>query len=391
MALRTARLGQFAFRRGFSTAKPAERPACPNFSSGPCTKRPGYDLASFDTSILGRSHRSKLGKTLLKQVLVDTKRILGIPEDYLVGIVPASDTGAYEMAMWSMLGERPVDMCYWESFGKGWFGDAASHLQLEGVTEHSADYGDLPDFSKTNPDHDICFTWNGTTAGVKVPNADWISENRTGLTFNDATSAAFAMDIQWDKVDVTTYSWQKVLGGEGGHGMLVLSPRAVERLESFTPPRPLPKIFRMVKKGKVDRSIFEGSTINTPSMLCVADYADALAWTDSIGGLPGLIAKSEANLKVLSDMVETTPWIHFLANDASTISNTSVCFKLDGVDAAQVKKMETLLSDEGVAFDINSYKDAPPGLRIWCGATVEQSDLEALVPWLKWAYNEVQN
>merc|ERR1712166_1536842 len=388
MALRTARLGQFAFRRGFSTAKPAERPACPNFSSGPCTKRPGYDIAALDQSVLGRSHRSKVGKSMLKQVIVDTKRILGIPEDYLVGIVPASDTGAYEMAMWSMLGERPVDMCYWESFGKGWFGDAASHLQLEGVTEHSADYGDLPDFSKTNPDHDICFTWNGTTAGVKVPNADWVSENRTGLTFNDATSAAFAMDIQWDKVDVTTYSWQKVLGGEGGHGMLVLSPRAVERLESFTPPRPLPKIFRMVKKGKLDRSIFKGSTINTPSMLAVADYADALGWADSIGGLEGLIAKSESNLSVMEEMVQQKDWIHFLAESKETRSNTSVCFTLD-LSPDQIKSMTALLEAEGVAYDIGAYRDAPPGLRIWCGATVQKADLEALVPWLQWAKDQV--
>lgn len=366
------------------------RPDCPNFSSGPCAKRPGYSLADLDVSTLGRSHRSKIGKGLLSQVIVDTKRILGIPEDYLVGIVPASDTGAYEMAMWNLLGERPVDLCYWESFGKGWYGDATAHLGLDGVTEISAEYGELPDFSKTDPTHDICFTWNGTTAGVKVPNADWISDTRTGITLNDATSAAFAMDIDWSKVDVTTYSWQKVLGGEGAHGMLILSPRAVERLESFTPVnRPLPKIFRMVKKGKVDRSIFEGSTINTPSMLAVADYADALQWADSVGGLQGMIEKSEANLGVMEDFVEATPWIHFLAKDKATRSNTSVCFTLD-LEPAQVKKMTALLEEEGVAYDIGAYRDAPAGLRIWCGATVEQSDLKALAPWLEWAYNQVK-
>merc|ERR1712070_583003 len=302
--------------RQFSTnAKPAELPACPNFSSGPCAKRPGYSLAALDQSSLGRSHRSKLGKAKLAEAIQQTKEVLEIPEDYLVGIVPASDTGAYEMAMWSMLGERPVDMCYWESFGKGWFGDAASHLQLEGVTEISAEYGDLPDFSKTNPDHDICFTWNGTTSGVKVPNADWISDNRTGLTFNDATSAAFAMDIDWNKADVTTYSWQKVLGGEGGHGMLILSPRAVERIESFTPDRPLPKIFRLTKGGKLQHSIFKGDTINTPSMLCVEDYLDALAWSESIGGLPALIERSQRNLSVIEKFVDENDWINFLAKD----------------------------------------------------------------------------
>eukprot|EP00656_Telonema_subtile_P011899 TRINITY_DN15945_c0_g1_i3.p1 TRINITY_DN15945_c0_g1~~TRINITY_DN15945_c0_g1_i3.p1 ORF type:complete len:295 (+),score=100.89 TRINITY_DN15945_c0_g1_i3:315-1199(+) len=292
------------------------------------------------------------------------------------------------MAMWSMLGQRPVDMCHWESFGKGWFGDAASHLKLQNVTEISADYGQLPDFSQTNKDHDICFTWNGTTAGVKVPNADWIAPDRTGLTFNDATSAAFAMDIDWAKVDVTTYSWQKVLGGEGGHGMLVLSPRAVERLESFTPERPLPKIFRMTKKGKVDRSIFEGATINTPSMLAVADYADALGWADANGGLQGLIQKSQDNLSVMEDMVDSTPWIHFLAKETCTRSNTSVCFTLD-LEPAQVKQMTALLEQEQVAFDIDAYRDAPAGLRIWCGATVEKQDLQALVPWLHWAHKQV--
>merc|ERR1712159_123482 len=285
MFSRTTDVSRQLFRRAMST-KPAERPACPNFSSGPCAKRPGYSLASLDTSALGRSHRSKLGKKKLADAIAQTKEVLGIPSDYLVGIVPASDTGAYEMAMWSMLGARPVDMCYWESFGKGWFGDATSHLKLKDTREFTAGYGELPDLSQVDPSHDVCFTWNGTTSGVCVPNADWISDDRTGITMNDATSAAFAMDIDWSKVDVTTYSWQKVLGGEGAHGVLILSPRAVERLETYTPKnRPLPKIFRMVKKGKVDGAIFTGATINTPSMVCVEDYLDALQWAQSQGGL----------------------------------------------------------------------------------------------------------
>jgi len=294
------------------------------------------------------------------------------------------------MAMWSMLGERPVDMCFWESFGKGWFGDAASHLKLEGVREISAGYGELPDFSQVDQSHDVCFTWNGTTSGVCVPNADWISDDRTGLTFNDATSAAFAMNIDWKKVDVTTFSWQKVLGGEGAHGVLILSPRAVERLESYTPEgRPLPKIFRMVKKGKVDGALFTGATINTPSMLCVEDYLDALKWSKSIGGLEGLIAKSQANLAVIEKFVAEESWISFLAKDSATRSSTSVCLELD-IDADKVKKLVSMLEAEDVAYDIGAYRDAPAGLRIWCGATVEASDLEALLPWLKWAYNEVK-
>lgn len=373
-----------------AVAKPAERPASPNFSSGPCAKRPGYSLANLDDSCLGRSHRSKLGKAKLAQAIADTKEVLGIPEDYLVGIVPASDTGAYEMAMWSMLGERPVDICHWESFGKGWFGDATSHLKLENVREITAEYGHLPDLSQVDPSHDVCFTWNGTTSGVRVPNADWISDDRTGITMNDATSAAFAMDIDWKKVDVTTYSWQKVLGGEGAHGVLILSPRAVARLESYTPEnRPLPKIFRLVKKGKVDMSIFEGSTINTPSMLCVEDYLDALAWCKSLGGLKGVMAKSQANLAVVEKFVGEESWISFLAKDPAHRSNTSVCLELD-IDADKVKKLVSLLDTEGVAYDIGAYRDAPAGLRIWCGATVEASDLEALMPWLKWAYEQVK-
>lgn len=375
--------------------KPSIKPRNPEFSSGPCKKRPGYDLAALRTDVLGRSHRSKLGKSRLKKAIEDTKRILGVPEDYLVGIVPASDTGAYEMAMWSMLGERPVDACYWESFGKGWKEDTIKHLQLKEKTrEFHAEYGHLPDLSQTNADHDILFTFNGTTSGVRVPNLDWISADRKGLTFNDATSAAFAMDIDWPKVDVTTYSWQKVLGGEGAHGILILSPRAVERLETFDSKRPLPKIFRMTKKDKtgkvvVDRGIFQGDTINTPSMLCVEDYIDALQWADSIGGLPGLIKRSKENLSVLEGFVAKNPWMHFLAQDPTIRSNTSVCLTLD-LTKDQVKKFVSLLESEGVAYDIGAYRDAPDGLRIWCGATVEKEDLEMLLPWLKWAYETVQ-
>lgn len=297
---------------------------------------------------------------------------------------------AYEMAMWSMLGERPVDIFHWESFGKGWFTDATSHMKLDGVREFTAAYGELPDFNQANPNHDICFTWNGTTSGARVPNADWISDDRTGITMNDATSAAFAMDINWSKVDVTTFSWQKVLGGEGAHGVLILSPRAVDRLESFVPEaRPLPKIFRMVKKGKVDRSIFEGATINTPSMLCVEDYLDALNWCNDIGGLPALMSKSKANLAVIEKFVDEEPWMSFLCKDPVNRSNTSVCLQLD-LEPDKVKKMVSLLESEDVAYDIGAYRDAPAGLRIWCGATVEESDLQALMPWLKWAYYEVQ-
>jgi phosphoserine aminotransferase len=319
---------------------------------------------------------------------------LGLPEDYLVGIVPASDTGAYEMAMWSMLGERPVDACYWESFGQGWKADAISHLKLKDTREFKAEYGELPNFAATNPDHDILFTFNGTTSGVRVPNLDWISDNRQGLTFNDATSAAFAMDIDWAKADVTTYSWQKVLGGEGAHGVLILSPRAVQRLERFKPDRPLPKIFRMTKKDKdgktiVDKAIFQGDTINTPSMLCVEDYIDALSWADSIGGLKGLIKRSKSNLAVLEKFVAENDWMSFLAKDPTIRSNTSVCLTLK-LNKDQVKRFVALLESEGVAYDIGAYRDAPDGLRIWCGATVEREDLEALLPWLKWAYETVQ-
>lgn len=375
------------------STRPAVRPQSPEFSSGPCKKRPGYSLQALRTDVLGRSHRSKLGKSRLKKAIEDTKRILGLPSDYLCGIVPASDTGAFEMAMWGMLGERPVDACYWESFGKGWKEDALKHLKLPQVREFTADYGKLPDLKATNPDHDIMFTYNGTTSGVKVPNLDWVSADRTGLTFNDATSAAFAMDIDWAKADVTTFSWQKVLGGEGAHGMLILSPRAVQRLENFKIDRPLPKIFRMTKKDKngklsLEKGIFEGDTINTPSMLCVEDYLDALQWADSIGGLDGLIAKSGKNLQVLEKFVAENDWMSFLAADASTRSNTSVCLTMKlGKD--QVKRFVALLEAEGVAYDIGAYRDAPDGLRIWCGATVDEADLQALLPWLKWAYETV--
>lgn len=349
-----------------------------------------------DKRTLGRSHRSKIGKERLALAISETKRILQVPDDYLVGIVPASDTGAYEMAMWNMLGERNVDICYWESFGKGWFSDAISHLKLResGITvnEFSADYGLLPDLGKTNPENDICFTFNGTTSGVRVQDGcEFISDARTGLTLCDATSACFAMRMPWQKLDVTTYSWQKVLGGEGAHGVLILSPRAVERLESYVPPnRPLPKIFRMTKKGKVDGSIFTGATINTPSMLCVEDYIDALQWADSIGGVDGLVKLSLDNLAVIEDFVATNPWIEFLAVDPSTRSSTSVCLKLD-LTADQIKKFVSLLEKEGVALDIGGYRDAPPSIRIWCGSTVEKEDVAALMPWLKWAYEEVKS
>jgi phosphoserine aminotransferase len=368
--------------------KPNTKPNNPNFSSGPCSKRPGYSLDQLQIETLGRSHRSSLGKKALGLACTETAEILGLPEGYRVGVVPASDTGAVEMIMWSVLGQRPVDIFAWESFGRGWLTDAAKQLKLENLNSYTADYGALPDMSQANPDNDCIFTWNGTTSGVKVPNADWISDDRTGLTICDATSAVFAMDMPWEKLDVVTYSWQKVLGGEGAHGMIILSPRAVERLESYCPPWPLPKIFRLTKGGKLIEGIFRGATINTPSMLCVADYLDALQWVRSIGGLPGAIAKSEANLAVIKAFVDSNSWIDFLAQEPDQISNTSVCLSLD-LDADQVKQMVALLAEEAVAFDIGAYRDAPAGLRIWCGATVEQSDVEALLPWLEWAYTEV--
>lgn len=368
--------------------KPTTKPNNPNFSSGPCSKRPGYSVENLQLETLGRSHRSSIGKKALGRACEQTAEILGLPEGYRVGVVPASDTGAVEMIMWSVLGARPVDIFAWESFGRGWLTDAVKQLKLDDLNNYTADYGLLPDLSQANPDHDCIFTWNGTTSGVKVPNADWISDDRTGLTICDATSAVFAMDMPWEKLDVVTYSWQKVLGGEGAHGMLILSPRAVERLESYTPPWPLPKIFRMTKAGKLIEGIFRGATINTPSMLCVADYLDALDWVESIGGLSAAIAKSESNLATIKQFVDSRSWIDFLAQQPEQVSNTSVCLSLD-LEADQVKELISLLAEESVAFDIGAYRDAPAGLRIWCGATVEQSDVEALLPWLEWAYNQV--
>jgi len=368
--------------------KPTVKPANPNFSSGPCSKRPGYELAALDSASLGRSHRSALGKARLQKAIDETSRLLGLPEGYRVGIVPGSDTGAMEMAMWSLLGQRPVDLFSWESFGAGWVTDVVKQLKLTDARSFVADYGDLPDFSQADPDHDTIFTWNGTTSGVKVVNADWISAKRSGLSICDATSAVFAMQIDWLKIDVATFSWQKVLGGEGAHGMLILSPRAIERLETHTPSWPLPKVFRLTNKGKLIDGIFKGATINTPSMLCVEDYLDALNWIDEIGGLPASINKSEENLAVLSKYVSENEWIDFLANDAKSCSNSSVCLQLQATPE-QISAMIKLLADEQVAFDIGAYKDAPAGLRIWCGATVEQSDLIALLPWLSWAYKQV--
>ena len=370
--------------------KPTVKPTRPNFSSGPCAKRPGYQLENLKSAPLGRSHRSALGKASLKKSIEETKRILNIPEDYHVGIVPASDTGAMEMVLWSLLGPRGVDVFFWESFGKGWAADIEKELKLTNVRIFKADYGKLPDLSQADFKNDVVFTWNGTTGGVKVPNGDWIPDNREGLTICDATSAVFAMDIPWQKLDVATYSWQKVLGGEAAHGMLILSPRAVQRLESYTPPWPMPKIFRMLKNGKLNAGIFEGSTINTPSMLCNEDYLDALAWVDSLGGLSALIERSEANLSVFEKFVETHPWIRFLAEEKEIRSNTSVCFTIE-LDPDQVKALVKLLEKEDAAYDCGAYRDAPPGLRFWCGATVETSDIEKLLPWLEWAYEEVRN
>jgi phosphoserine aminotransferase len=367
-------------------SKPTVKPRNSNFSSGPCSKRPGYSLDQLDQSTLGRSHRSTIGKAALERACVDTATLLGLPEGYRVGVVPGSDTGAVEMAMWSLLGERSVDVLQWESFGKGWLTDATKELKLS-VNAHEADYGLLPDLSKVNFDNDVIFTWNGTTSGVKVPNGDWIPSDRKGLVICDATSAVFAMELPWEKLDVITYSWQKVLGGEGAHGMLILGPRAVERLETYKPAWPLPKLFRMTSGGKLVEGIFKGDTINTPSMLAVADYLDALDWVKRIGGVSQTIARSNANLSVLKNFVAANDWIDFLAQTPDTVSNTSVCFKLKATPE-QVKAMIKLLEKEGVAYDIGAYRDAPPGLRIWCGATIDSADLELLLPWLTWAYQE---
>ncbi len=376
-------------------SKPELRPANSQFSSGPCTKRPGWSLENLKDAPLGRSHRAPAGKSKLKSAIDMTREILGLPDDYRIGIVPASDTGAMEMAMWSLLGARGVDMVSWESFGAGWVADVTKQLKLDDINSIDAPYGELPDFGKVDFDRDVVFTWNGTTSGVRVPNANFIPANRQGLTICDATSAAFAQDLDFSKLDVTTFSWQKVLGGEAAHGMLILSPRAVERLENYTPPWPMPKIFRLTKGGKLIGGIFSGATINTPSMLCVEDYLDALGWAKSIGGLEGLIARADANTAAVTAYVDDHNWLDFLAVDTQTRSNTSVCLVISDPtiqalaadqQAKFAKGIVALLEAEGVAFDIGAYRDAPSGFRIWCGGTVEASDIEALMPWLGWAF-----
>ena len=378
------------------TAKPDVRPNNTHFSSGPCSKRPGWTLEALSDAPLGRSHRAKVGKAKLKQAIDLTREILNVPADYRIGIVPASDTGAVEMALWSLLGERGVDMLSWESFGAGWVTDVDKQLKLKDVRKFEADYGLLPNLSEVDFDRDVVFTWNGTTSGVRVPNADFIPADRKGLTICDATSAAFAQDMDFTKLDVVTFSWQKVLGGEGGHGMLILSPRAVARLESYTPAWPLPKIFRMTKGGKLIEGIFTGETINTPSMLCVEDYIDALNWAKSVGGLKALMARADANAKVIFDFVDANDWIDNLAVNPATRSNTSVCLKIVDLavtaldadaQAAFAKGIVSILEKEGVALDIGAYRDAPSGLRIWAGATIDEADMRALMPWLSYAFN----
>jgi phosphoserine aminotransferase len=379
-------------------AKPAMRPARPEFSSGPCAKRPGWSLDQLQNAVLGRSHRSKIGKARLKEAIDRTRDVLQVPADYLIGIVPASDTGAMEMAMWSMLGARPVQIIAFESFGKDWVTDVVKQLKLKDVEVLDAPYGRLPDLARVRKTDDVIFTWNGTTSGVRVPNADFIADDREGVVICDATSATFAQDIDFRKLDVVTFSWQKALGGEAAHGVLILSPRAVARLESYAPPWPMPKIFRMTKGGKVGLDLFEGATINTPSMLCVEDYIDALKWATGLGGLEALRRRSYRNLEVLEAWVAKTPWVEFLAEDKAIRSNTSVCLKVvdprvtglsDDAQADFAKKLASALEKEGVALDVGGYRDAPPGLRIWCGATVEASDVEALTPWLDWAFEAV--
>ncbi|NBR30818.1 MAG: phosphoserine transaminase [Sphingomonadaceae bacterium] len=369
--------------------KPVRKPARPFFSSGPCAKPPGWDASKLKTECLGRSHRAKIGKSRLQLAIDLTRAVLQVPDTHHIGIVPGSDTGAVEMAMWSMLGARPVTMLAWESFGEGWVTDVVKQLKLD-ATVVKAPYGDLPDLNAVDPAHDVVFTWNGTTSGVRVPNGDWISDRREGLTFADATSAVFAYDMPWDKLDVTTFSWQKVLGGEGAHGILILGPRAVERLESYTPAWPLPKIFRMTKGGKLIDGIFKGETINTPSMLAVEDVIFALEWAQSLGGLSGLMARSNANAAALDKIVADRDWLGHLAADPATRSKTSVCLTVDGADADFIKKFAGLLEAEGAAYDIAGYRDAPAGLRIWCGATVDTADIEALGPWLDWAYAQMK-
>lgn len=378
---------------------PEVRPQNPQFSSGPCTKRPGWSLEALNDAALGRSHRASIGKSKLKHAIDLTRTVLGVPDDYRIGIVPASDTGAFEMAMWSLLGERPVSMVAWESFGSGWVTDVVKQLKLADASIHTAPYGEIVDMAALDYDHDVAFTWNGTTSGVKMPNGDMIPNDRQGLTLCDATSAAFAQNLPFEKLDVVTFSWQKVMGGEAAHGMLILSPRAVERLENYTPAWPLPKIFRLTKGGKLIEGIFEGATINTPSMLCVEDYIDTLEWGQSLGGRDALLARCDANAQILHDWVDQTHWVQNLAVDPQTRSNTSVCLSIVDPDIAAldetdqrafVKRMTTCLEKEGVALDIGGYRDAPPGLRVWTGATVEKSDLEALTPWLDWAFEQAR-
>jgi len=374
---------------------PAARPARPNFSCGPCAKHPGWQLQDLQDAPVGRSHRAGASKAKLKRAIDLTREVLRVPQDYRIGIVPGSDTGAVEMALWSLLGQRGVDVFAWESFSKCWVNDIVEHLKLADARAFVADYGEIAELARADFDRDIVFAWNGTTSGVRVPNADWIAADRNGLTICDATSAAFAQELDWGKLDATTFSWQKALGGEAAHGMLILSPRAVERLQTYTPPWPLPKLFRLTHGGKLIGAIFEGETINTPSLLCVEDYIDALNWAKSLGGLDALIARADANSKALGDWVARTPWVDFLAADPSIRSNTSVCLKVvdpavmalaPATQAAFAKALENLLEKENVAFDIGAYREAPPGLRIWCGATVETSDIEALTPWLDFAF-----
>jgi phosphoserine aminotransferase len=382
-----------------TVAKPGSKPNVPHFSSGPCAKRPGWTPENLKDAALGRSHRAKVGKAKLKLAIDLTREILEVPADYRIGIVPASDTGAVEMALWSLLGARPVTMIAWESFGEGWVTDVVKQLKLKDVTKLTAGYGEIPDLTKADKNSDIVFTWNGTTSGVRVPNANWIAADREGLTICDATSAAFAQKLDWAKLDVTTFSWQKALGSEGGHGMLILSPRAVARLESYTPAWPLPKIFRMTKGGKLNEGIFVGETINTPSMLALEDYLDALNWAKSIGGLKALMARADANTKVLTDWQANTPWVDFLAADKAIRSNTSVCLKVvdpaitslaADAQADFAKKLVALVEKEGAGYDLGAYRDAPPGLRIWCGATVETADVAALTHWLDWAFAQTK-
>lgn len=389
-----------ALPKGRAMSKPAKKPNNPNFSSGPCAKRPGWTLNALEGALLGRSHRAKQGKAKLKEVIDRSKAILGMPADYKLGIVPASDTGAVEMALWSMLGQRGVDVLAWESFSATWAADCKKQLKLSDLRIIEADYGKIPDLKQIDWKRDVVFAWNGTTSGVRVPNGDWIAADREGLAICDATSACFAMELPWDKLDVVTWSWQKVLGGEAAHGMIALSPRAVERLQSYTPERALPKIFQMAKGGKLIEGIFEGETINTPSMLCVEDAIDGLKWSEQVGGLPALIKRSEANLAVIEAWAAKNPWIDFLPESKEIRSCTSICLKIvdpwytglsEDEQQAGAKQIASLLEKEGVALDIGAYRDAPAGLRIWGGATVETSDIEALLPWLEWAFAELKS